>query len=93
MTQHAMKIPQGILHYSSVDLEFEFEGKHTYMEFHHYCGPSFYTMKTVEDKYGSWEEEVWIYPDDSEQYDTLWEEFYKWFNAAEQKHLHFKGEE
>jgi hypothetical protein len=85
MEQHTMRIPNGILHYSSVDLEFEFEGEHTYMEFHHYCGPSFYTLKG--DGY-----EDWIYPDDSPRYDKLWKIFYEWFNKPEQQHLHYKGE-
>lgn len=85
MTQHAMRIPNGILHYNTVDLEFEFEGKHTYMEFHRYSGPSFYTLKS--DGY-----EDWLHPDDSPRYEKLWEIFYEWFNKPEQQHLHYKGE-
>ncbi|CAM0109577.1 hypothetical protein VPH5P1C_0111 [Vibrio phage 5P1c] len=73
----------GFMEISEVDLEFEFEGKSTYMEFHRHCGPSFYHVNI----HG---EENWIYPDDSERYSTLWESFYNWFNAPEQQHLHFK---
>lgn len=86
MTQHVMKIPNGILHYSTVDLEFELEGKPTYMEFHHYCGPSFYHLNI----HG---EEDFIYPDDSPRYEKLWEIFSEWFNRPEQQHLHYKGRE
>ena len=82
----------GFIETSEVDLEFTFEGKTTYMEFHRYCGPSFYTLETKSDEHGEWEEENWIYPDDSERYSGLWEAFYEWFNAPEQQHLHFKEE-
>jgi hypothetical protein len=75
----------GFMEISEVDLEFIFEGKKTYMEFHRYCGPSFYTLKP--DGY-----EDWIYPDDTSRFTLLWEEFYKWFNAEDQKHLHYKGD-
>lgn len=96
MTWKTMRIPNGILTYSEVDLEFEFEGKKTYMEFHHYLGPSFYTMKTEEEYLADTskfsQHEDWIYPDDSERYKPLWDEFYKWFNKPEQQHLHYKGE-
>jgi hypothetical protein len=78
-----MRIPNGILHYISVDLEFEFEGKPAYMEFHRYCGPFFYHLNI----HG---EEKEISPDDSPRYDKLWEIFYEWFNKPEQQHLHYK---
>lgn len=100
MTQHTICISGGILHYSTVDLEFEFEGKPCFMEFHYYCGPFFYWKRSEEDrdkiyeetgKYLSEEDE--FYPDESPRYDTLWKTFYEWFNAPEQHHLHYKGED
>ena len=74
MSQHTVSIPNGKVTFSSVDLEFLFEGKETYMEMHRYCGPSFYTLD--ED-----EMEVWLEPDDSPRWDSLWEEFQKWDDA------------
>lgn len=96
-----MRIPNGFLHYSTTDLEFEFEGKPCTMEFHRYCGPLFmrqeYTKEEVDRIYeetGEWvDEEVDFYPDESPRYAKLWEIFYEWFNAPEQQHLHYKEEE
>ncbi|UUW39895.1 hypothetical protein VP14_208 [Vibrio phage VPMCC14] len=98
--QHTIKIPNGILHYSTVDLEFEFEGRTCYMEFHHYCGPMFYWKrsedeidKLYEETGKLFSEEEEIFADDSQRFDKLWEEFNNWFNKPEQQHLHYKGED
>ena len=99
MAQHVMKIPDGFLHYSTVDLEFEFEGKPCCMEFHRYCGPFFYWKRSEDEieklfeETGKWfSEEEEIFADDSPRFEKLWQEFNNWFNKPEQEHLHFKGE-
>lgn len=71
MTQHTQRIEGGFVTYSTVDAEFEFEGKITYMEVHRYCGPMFYTL----DEKGI---EVCISADDSPRYDPLWEVYNNW---------------
>lgn len=78
MTQHVLRTPQGFIHYSTVDLEFEFEGKSTCMEFHHYCGPSFYHLNV----HG---EEEFIYPDEDKRWDALWETFDNWYQDNKDK--------
>lgn len=100
MTQHTMRIPNGILHYSTVDLIFEFEGKPCHMVFHRYCGPFFMLQNyTQEEQNRIYEEtgevvelEEEIFADDSPRFNDLWKTFYKWFDAPEQQHLHYKEE-
>ena len=71
MTQHTERFGDGFVTYSTVDAEFQFEGKLTYMEVHHYCGPSFYTLDKNEC-------EQWIYPDDDPKWNPLWKEYEDW---------------
>lgn len=78
MTQHVLRVPQGFIHYSTVDLEFEFEGKPTCMEYHHYCGPNFYHL-------GDNGEEEFIYPDEDKRWDELWETFDTWYQEHKEK--------
>lgn len=71
MTQHTESIPSGFITYSTVDKEFQFKGVTTYMEVHNYCGPSFYTLDDNE-------YEVWLEPDDSPEWNTLWKVYEDW---------------
>lgn len=93
MTQHTERFGNGFVTYSTVDAEFQFEGKLTYMEFHNYCGPMFYTKLSEEEYETEYERlilegktnaaywlshEQWLEPDDSDRWAKLWKEFTKW---------------
>ena len=76
MTQETIRIPNGILTLSHVDKVFQYEGKETFMEVHHYCGPTFYTL----DEDGG---EVWLEPDDNPKWNSLWKVYEDWFFETE----------
>lgn len=84
MTQHTQIIPNGLLHYSTVDATFEFEGRKCFMEVHRYCGPFFYYERTEEEmeqhykETGIWQLEIEIEPDGTERFDKLWTVYYDW---------------
>lgn len=70
--QHSIRIPNGIMHYSSVDAIFrKLSGEPIAMEFHHYCGPFFLTK----------DEEDWLPKEDSLEWVSLWKQFYGWWEA------------
>lgn len=76
MTQHTERLPNGFITYSTVDAVFMFEGKKTFMEVHHYCGPTFYTLDENEC-------EVWLEPDDTIRWKDLWKVYTDWDNIPE----------
>lgn len=70
--QHSMRIPNGILHYSSTDAIFRsLEGSPIAMEFHHYCGPAFFSK----------EEEAYYPEGDTPEGSFLWDQFDGWWKA------------
>lgn len=74
MTTRSLYTGDGtVITYNTVDMEFEFEGKTTYMEVHKFYGPTFYTL----DEDGG---EQWIDADDQPRYDSLWEVYEDWVN-------------
>ena len=67
------KTVNGILHVSTTDAIFRtLDGKPIAMEFHHYCGPSFFLKDDTSD---------WIPEIDSDEWHNLWQQFYGWWDA------------
>lgn len=76
--QHVLRIPNGILHYSSTDAKFRLpDGRPVYMEFHQYCGPMFMHKG----------DEIEYCPTDEN--DPIWDQFEGWWEAKG-KHIYVK---
>lgn len=72
MTQHTIKTPNAIITYSTVDAVFTWEGRKVNMEFHRYCGPSFFYTDDEGDEH---EVDNWYeIPELLAQWNTWWEE-------------------
>lgn len=73
MPQHYMRIPGGVVHYSTTDAVFRtLDGSPITMEFHHFCGPLF----SMKDGDGGW------LPDEkTPEWDNLWRQFDGWWKS------------
>lgn len=50
MSNYSVRIPNGIMTFSKHDAVFNFQGEKVAMEFHRYCGPSFWINYGKEDE-------------------------------------------
>ena len=66
--QHTIRTGNAIITYSSKDAVFVLDGTEITMEFHNYCGPSFWLDYGTENEreFENW----WEYPELKEQFET-----------------------
>lgn len=77
--QHTLRIPNGLLHYSTSDAVFrDMRGKPVTMEFHRYCGPFFFIG----------EDEPYFPDVETPEGKFIWDQFDGWWEAKGKKQYH-----